>query len=153
MRTFPDTANNIEHSRKYALYFLVSLLALLVLMLSGCGKVQQPDISSEKNKYVKITGCYSNLHYHDESGDLLGWEFIIVYAGDGYHVLFQESEGVPTVLLLLPVTVNGNTIRFTIPRNYGNTQFEGVVTADRLTGTFSNYPLEIVLERKKSYWQ
>lgn len=130
---------------------LLTGLALALSLLAGC---VQRATALEANTPVRITGCYSNLSLHEESGDILGREFFIVYSGDGHHVLYQESEGWPTVLLLLPVTVAGNTIRFAIPRgnNRQCTAFEGTVTQDGLSGTFSNGE-RVVLKRKASFWQ
>jgi hypothetical protein len=123
-------------------------------VLSGCAQKHLQGTPFEENIHVKITGCYSNLFYHEESEDILGWEFFIVYSGGDYHLLYQGSEGWPTVLLLLPITVNGNTIRFTIPRRNESRfdEFEGTITRDILSGSFSN-GIQVVLERKESYWQ
>ena len=143
----------IFQRRKYFSFFLASLI-LLIAPLQGCAKQQFQDTSEARGSQVQITGCYSNLFQHEDSGDILGWELFIVYSNGGHHVLYQESEGWPKVLLLLPVSVDGNRIHFTIPRDDGKRldTFQGTVTVDSLIGTFSN-GVKITLKRKKSFWQ
>jgi hypothetical protein len=64
----------------YLLVFLITL-SLLIPTLSGCAQKHLQSTHLEENTHVKITGCYSDLFYHEESGDILGWEFFIVYSG------------------------------------------------------------------------
>ena len=134
-----------------AKYLPACLLGLFLLVTASTGLAWA--LSDEENEPFKITGCYSNLAYHEESGDLLGWELFIVFSSDTYHVLFQESEGWPTVLLLLPLKVEGSSIRFTVPRAAGGQEFTGTVSAAGITGRFADLNQEIFLPRKPSYWQ
>lgn len=144
----------VNYRRWKRLPLFLIIVILLVTPLYGCARQQSPYPSEEKSSHVQITGCYSNLFQHEDTGDILGRELFLVYSDCGYQVLYQESEGWPRVLLLLPVSVDGNTIRFTIPRDHGKRHdtFQGKVTADKLSGTFSTGE-KIILPRKKSFWQ
>ena len=123
--------------------FLV-LLAMLSLLL--------PSLAAADDT-VRITGCYSDLEYVAESGDLVGFEFFIVYSGQGYYLFYQESVGEPDTPQLLPVKVDGNKISFKLqsdPSDYG--AFKGTISADGLTGKFMNADYPVELQRKESYW-
>lgn len=127
---------------------------LLIAALAGCGQKQPVDAPVAAAGPARITGCYSDLYYNEEGGDLIGTEIFIVYAVKGYYALYQESEGEPTVLALFPITVDGNNISFTVPSRgpeYG--QFRGTIAGKWLTGRFANSDNDLVLERKESYWQ
>lgn len=109
---------------------------------------------ADNEKTSKVTGCFSDLYYNEEGGDLLGYEFFIVYSVNDFYVLYQESSGEPVTPLLLPVDVKGDSISFTMPSEHGSHgKFEGTVTDDGLTGRFSNIDEHIELKRKNSYWQ
>lgn len=123
--------------------FLV-LLAMLSLLL--------PSLAAADDT-VRITGCYSDLEYVVETGDLVGFEFFIVYSGQGYYLFYQESVGEPDTPQLLPVKVDGNKISFKLqsdPSDYG--AFKGTISADGLTGKFMNADYPVELQRKESYW-
>jgi hypothetical protein len=108
---------------------------------------------NRSNGSTKITGCYSNLYFNEEGEDLLGYEFVIVNSKNGYYILYQESEGAPTKLYLLPANVKGNEINFTVPSQYPKLgPFHGVITTNGLVGKFHNMDHNIILKRKNSYW-
>lgn len=136
------------------MYAFLTGLFLLAPALSGCATGTRPDGVSASDRPVKITGCYSNMYFNEEGGDLLGFELFVVPTRDGYHVLYQHSEGEPDAPLLVPATVEGDTIRFTVSHDGPFPgQFRGTVTEHELTGRFERINEEIVLERKASYWQ
>jgi hypothetical protein len=69
---------------------------LLLLSLVGLGAADPAPI--------RITGIYSNLSFHEETGDLVGME-LLVLPGPGepphWRALFQLAEGgEPTALLV-----------------------------------------------------
>ena len=115
-----------------------------------------PNTAVSKNHPVKIAGCYSDMRYSEESGDLLGYEFFIVFSRDGHYVLYQESEGEPDAPQLVPASIEGTTLRFTLPPDgqfhESPRQFQGRITNDGITGKFSSYDWEFTLKRKPSYW-
>ena len=137
---------------KSALLFLIAV-SLFVAALSGCRQRGLEGAAGDGGA-VNTTGCYSNLYYNEEGGDLLGYEFLIIPGKNGYYVLYQESPGEPEEPLLLPVTVEGASIRFTLPPGDASPgEFTGTLTADGLTGRFSSNGEPVVLKRKASYWQ
>ena len=103
------------------------------------------------------TGTFSNLFYHKESGDLLGYEIRIVYTKSGYQGTFQASEGEPDNLILVrTITVDDNKVRFLIPGpSLSEGEFVGQITSIGLTGTLTlrnGNQIPIDLKRQRSYW-
>lgn len=111
---------------------------------------------------TKITGIYSDLYYNHQGGDLLGTEVFIVGAGiHGLVAFVQNWQGGTTVPVVVPVLVNGNTVRFSVPApSMGEGEYEGRVSRSGFDGVW-HHPLAggghtdnpIHLKRKKSYWQ
>ncbi|MDR0323326.1 MAG: hypothetical protein LBI12_02630 [Treponema sp.] len=129
-------------------YLTIKYLSFIVVCLSA----YIPNIALCYDG-LKATGCYSNLYYNDEGGDLLGYEFCIVNSNKGHHVLYQESSGWPDVPLLLPVIIENNKISFTVSLDDKFPgKFNGMITNHRLKGKFSNSEEYITLKRKSSYW-
>jgi hypothetical protein len=105
---------------------------------------------------VRVTGTFTDLHYSQESGDLLGLELLIVPAqGDqsGYVAFVQLAEGGGPFSVVVPLEVKGDKVGFSMPSNEGHAglSFSGVVSNEKLTGTWSNGNRE-VLKRHASYW-
>jgi hypothetical protein len=103
-----------------------------------------------------VTGTFSNLEYHQESGDLLGTEVRIVPSRDGLKAIVQFSEGEPTVPVVTDVVASGDRVVFRVPApGSGFDSFEGIVSATELRGTFSyagGATEVITLKRGCSYW-
>jgi hypothetical protein len=105
---------------------------------------------------ARITGTYSSLEYHRESGDLIGLEIRVVQTHDGYKASVQVAEGGAGDIVVVPFkTFNGN-VSFDVPYGEGKpARFTGSVTEKGLAGTIK-YPSgtfeTIFLPRKKSYW-
>jgi hypothetical protein len=55
----------------------------------------QAGTASADSGKAKVTGVYSDLTYHEESGDILGDEVFLVSSNKGYFGVFQGSEGEP----------------------------------------------------------
>jgi len=114
-------------------------------------------VSSNAKDEVKKTGTFTNLYYHAEAGDLLGYEIRIVYTRDGYEGTFQSAEGGPDNLVLLRnISIDDNIIRFSIP---SVSSFQGVfvgkLSTTGLTGTITlrnGNRVDLKLKRGKSYW-
>ena len=106
---------------------------------------------------TKKTGTFSNLSYHKEAGDLVGYEIRIVYTRNGYEGSFQSSEGEPDALIIIrKISIADDTIKFFIP---GPSRFEGVfvgrITEFGLVGVLtlnSGNKIDLKLKRGKSYW-
>lgn len=103
---------------------------------------------------AKVTGIYSDLAFHEESGDVLGEELIIVFSRDGYFVVFQSSEGEPTVPVVTPAQINGQKIVFMLPAPMAERgEFIGKISRNGLVGKFQSSGQVLHLKRKNSYWQ
>lgn len=106
---------------------------------------------------IKYTGTFSSLKYHSESGDLLGVELRIAYTKSGYQATVQIAEGVPEVLILVPVFFDKQKVRFEIPdpSSYAG-GFEGRIDTYGISGVLkfkSGGQMELRLPRKNSYWE
>lgn len=124
--------------------FLMMLVFSIFLTAATAATAGQP----------KPTGMFSNMAYNDEGGDLLGTEIFVTYARDGYFVVYQSSEGDPTTPVVVPATISGTSIKFSVPKSVdprGN--FVGTIGPQELTGSFSANKEVIHLKRKASYWQ
>ena len=133
--------------RKFYLFAAIVFLGCLLIIETA---------SSGQSK--SISGIYSDLHYNDEGGDLLGMELFIFPSGPGpelkYSVLVQISEGGAPVAALVPLIVKGTTITFNLPPShvYANIGFSGKLVGDELLIRWST-GTEQRLKRGKSYWQ
>ncbi len=106
----------------------------------------------------EVTGVFSTFRLSEKSGDIVGAEIHIVPNPKGYSAIVQGSEGAPGFPEVVPVSVKGNTITFTIspssasglpPGKYiGRVTREGLLL-DGPTESFKEYKMP----RKKSYWQ
>lgn len=107
---------------------------------------------------ARMSGIYSDMSYNAEGGDLLGMELMIVPTPEGGYTAFvQIAEGGAPAVALVPLTVSGSRIEFTMPGTGGH--FVGVITGDSLVGHWTEGQLsstggkEEHLKRGKSYWQ
>jgi hypothetical protein len=133
----------------------VWLCSLLLLAFSGSNAQQRP----------KVTGFFTDMHYIEGAGDLLGTEVWIVYARGGFWATVQMAEGEPDPPAVVPVEVSGSRVKFTIrePRIFGGTgkpapdfvlNFDGTVSKAGLLFTSSPFdPKPVLLKRGNSYWQ
>lgn len=109
---------------------------------------------------LKATGIYSDMSFNQESGDVLGIELYVVLSSKGYVVVFQSSEGEPTVPVVVVAKIEGDTIEFELPPGCAYAgRFTGTLTDEGITGTFPSGRLGpkgnkiIRLKRGKGYWQ
>ena len=97
------------------------------------------------------------MAYNEESGDLNGSELFVIASQNGWHVFYQESRGELAVPQLVPASLDGSSLRFTLPscgRGEGYpVQFAGTITETGLTGTVSDSGGRVELARTRSYWQ
>jgi hypothetical protein len=100
---------------------------------------------------ARISGIFTSLKYHEEAGDLLGYEILIVPTGNEWSAVVQVAQGELGVPFVVPVTVKGQTISFPIPDEFGGGSFNGKISSKSLKGTFGNDTVN--LRRGKSYWQ
>ncbi len=124
-------------------------LTLVLVTLSVCA-VEAPA------RTLKVSRIYSDLSYNVEGGDLLGMEVLIVPAeGDArWNAFVQIAEGGAPYCVLVPLTVDGNKIKFTLPPRGSNKglSFAGTISAGEMNLRVPDGPDEH-LRRGKSYWQ
>lgn len=102
-----------------------------------------------------IAGTYSSLQYHNESGDLLGYEILIIPTDIGFKGIIQVGEGAPGEVYIVKVTNNNGQIQFDIPLGTGaSSNFSGHVEGQYLVGDVSSPSGKehVKLRRGMSYW-
>lgn len=109
---------------------------------------------------ARVTGMYSDMSFHQESGDVSGIEVFVVLTSRGYFVIFQSSEGEPAVPVVAPAKIEGKSIEFDLPPECAYAgKFRGTLTEEGITGNFPSGRLGpdgssvIRLKKGKSYWQ
>jgi len=103
------------------------------------------------------TGIYSSLAASERSGDFVGLEIFVLQGATGHFAVIQGSEGAPGDPITVPLQVNGNAVRFSIPGRCACALPEGIYEAQlsqnratlRGPGTFG----ERQLPRRNSFWQ
>lgn len=103
----------------------------------------------------RITGTYSSLQYNAQSGDLLGYEVLIIPTDVGYKAVVQVAEGAPGQVYICQVMQKGDTISFDITLSSGAKEsFTGEVTGNFLTGDIlsPSGKEHVQLKRGTSYW-
>ena len=106
---------------------------------------------------VTINGVYSDMCFNEEGGDVLGIELHVVYSKSGYYVIYQASEGEPSVPSVIKATIKDRVIEFLIPEGviYSG-KFHGVLKDKGIEGKiegYSEYADKLFLKRQLSYWQ
>lgn len=105
--------------------------------------------------FAQVTGTFSSLKLHKESGDLVGIEvFVFIGAADDYMVLYQESLGEAIKPSLVTAKFDGNNIEFTVPDLFGGQRtFKGKITKTNMVGGWVGSKETIKLPRRNSFWQ
>ena len=131
-------------------YLLISLFVGLILIPSPRSVVDGSN--------GEVTGLFSTFRLSEKSGDIVGAEIHIVPNPMGYSAIVQASEGAPCFPEVVNLSVQGNTIEFTISPNSASGfppgRYVGHITREHLlldgpTEGFTKYKMP----RKKSYWQ
>lgn len=132
--------------------FHVCLMALALILLSACATASEKPQSDKLQ--TKVTGVFSDMRYNGEGGDVLGIEVFVTYSSHGYFVVYQSSEGEPSIPVVVPAHVSGTAISFAVPAGTDpRGAFAGTINGQELTGTFSGNQETVHLRRKASYWQ
>jgi hypothetical protein len=108
-------------------------------------------VSPSRGQQVRVTGMFSDMRWIQEAGDVIGTEVFIVATNSDYRAVVQIAEGTPGVPVVVPVTVRGADISFTLPTYYGNLKFNGRITRNALAGMLGGE--KVTLRRGNSYWQ
>ena len=104
---------------------------------------------------ARITGTYSSLKYNSQSGDLLGYEILIIPTDTGFKGVVQVAEGAPGQVYVVEILKRGSDISFDMPLGPGvKESFSGHVTRNFLVGDISSSSGKehIQLKRGISYW-
>lgn len=124
----------------------LALCAMFFSGLAGAAHAATPE--------PKIAGIYSDLHYSQEGGDLLGMELLVVPTESGYAAFVQIAEGGAPYTAMTPVGIAGTHVSFELPPGgaYGGVRFTGEWNGSSLVVTWPAGDVE-TLRRGKSYWQ
>lgn len=126
-------------------------------LAAGSAATQSADETSTQRLEGPPTGIYSSLAASEWSGDLVGLELFVLRGATGHFAVIQGSEGAPGDPITVPLQINGNSIRFSIPGKCACALPEGIYEAQlsrtgarlRGPGTFG----ERQLPRTASFWQ
>jgi hypothetical protein len=136
----------------------------MFLMKHCCGVVAimflatlEVAAAASKRPTVQTAGTYTNLHFIEEAGDLLGLEIKIVPVAGGYQAAVLRSEGEPQPMVVVDLRVQGTSVAFDVRGEDGLVEwtFAGTVTARSLSGTISHArgaKEQVVLPRRCGYW-
>lgn len=108
-----------------------------------------------------VPGIYSGLTYHQESGDLLGMEVMLVPSREGWSAVVQVAQGASVTPVVVKAEVQGEKVRFLLPPNESgyDGEFIGHITKEGLEGGFTQGQLApngdkvFRLRKGPSYWQ
>lgn len=119
------------------------IAALVLFGLATLGQAEEP----------RISGVFSNLRYSEQSGDLIGWEILVVpRQGGTYTAIVQVAEGSAPAVVIGTLVANDSNMVISIPNGQA---FAGAYTAT-ITATemrFETPEGTERLRRGKSYWQ
>jgi len=138
---------------KRIIFFGFLEVLILSFNLTGIATAAENDSRLARS----VTGVYSDMCYNVGGGDILGMEIQVVYSKKGYYVVYQTSEGEPSVPVVIQTTIKDRTIEFQIPEEVpfsGN--FYGQITDKGIEGKiegYSGYASKLILKRQLSYWQ
>jgi hypothetical protein len=126
---------------------MIRRIAVMALILSFALSFT----GASARKKLRVSGIYSDLHYNEEAGDLLGTEVWLTPTNSGWHAVVQIAEGEPDVPVVVFAEVDGANVSFEIPGGDRPLRFIGRVSDRSLDGTLGHETLS--LKRGRSYWQ
>jgi hypothetical protein len=114
--------------------------------------------SGAASPQIKITGIYSDLHYIEESGDLIGMELLVLPGGgDPVHcdAFFQLAEGQGPTAVVVDLQAVADHFEFRVPANAGSPEmrFSVQFTAHEAVVKNTVAGTEEHLRRGRSYWE
>jgi hypothetical protein len=109
---------------------------------------------------ARPTGTFTNLTFDEEAGDLLGLEIKIVPSSSGFQAAVLVSEGAPSRMVIVDVTVSGRSVSFKVPAQStaGGTdwRFDGSIDEETLKGKITHATgakEDVILARRCGYWE
>lgn len=121
------------------------LLALKFLWLVVPLSLASPALAATAKQKEMVT-IYSNVCYHEESGDLIGELMLILRQYGETYVVYQEAAGILTAPEPIKAKIEGDRIEIEFPEaspGYVVT-FSGKLTDKAITGRFSYEPDKVV---------
>lgn len=146
-RRSPLSFSTLGDAKRFGRWVAVVGVVLLLGAPSPAGAAEKRD---------RVTGLFSDMHWVEEAGDVVGTEVLISYSSGmkgHYWAYVQVAEGSPSPPVLVEATVSGDRVEFTLPGSKGLGHFVGKVTAKALVGKFDSSEAVVTLPRRKSYWQ
>ena len=105
---------------------------------------------------AQLRGTYTSLAYHQEAGDLLGYEVRFIPTKGGTRAVVQMAEGEPDEVYVVEVKASGNDVAFDMPMSAKErARFTGKLGKNRLVGVIafpSGASEQISLNKGVSYW-
>ena len=121
---------------------VANLLAVSILLAASSSRGQ-----------TSLSGTYSNLSYHEESGDLVGYEITFLSGKQSGSILFQCAQGADEKPVRLAIVAQATTIHFTVPSGASSCsgQYQATLTQKglRLRGTETDE----LFSFRHSYWK
>lgn len=130
-------------------------MSILFVAIGLCVFLSHGD-SARADQQARITGTYSDMHYIQEAGDILGTEIKIVFTGSKFQAAIQIAEGEPGDLIVVDVVRNKDSIQFALPAESAyEGKFSGTIANGFLRGEFlfkNGGSDKVALKKGKSYW-
>lgn len=126
---------------------IVRLLSL-VLLVTPCS-------ADEATSPADVTGTFSNLEFHERSGDLAGVEATIVFSFKGHYAIIKCADGVPVVV---PLKVEGPRIQYELTPSHEDSLCGLGIRYGEVDGDIlrlwraGGLDSPAVLKRQSSYW-
>ena len=140
----------------------------LVHIVATCAIVAARALPAQRATQ-SLAGIYSDMHYIEAAGDVVGTEIIISATSTGYEVTYQTAEGAPGPVYRVRATASGDSISFQLPPDTlrvmeGSKQvgtqlqphprFRARIRGGYLRGRFDGAQNDEILPRRaRSYWQ
>jgi len=126
-------------------------LILMALILTGA-------YAAQAHFAPQVTGMFSNMRKHETSGDVHGMEVYIVFSSEGmksqHYAFVQRAFGFPGIPHLVPVTVSGDQVQFTVPGPFDEPlHYSGRVTKQALVLSLEGSTVSETVPRSKGYWR
>lgn len=101
-----------------------------------------------------LSGTFSNMSLSKQSGDINGYEVVVIPQAGSPWIVFQCSEGAPSSPVLVPINEDGVSFSFTVKDagNVCNGSYVGTRTPTGLTLRGAADGETQTLIRKPSYW-
>jgi hypothetical protein len=117
----------------------------LALLVAAALSLASPALAATVKQKEMVT-IYSNVCYHEESGDLLGALVLVLKQYGETYIVYQEAEGILTSPKPIKAKVAGDRIDIEFAEDSPGyvVTFSGKLTDKAITGRFSYEPDKLV---------